>query len=93
LILNAGYLLIGVHFMYKRMLPAEKWRWYWQDIGLPIGASWLVAWLGGRLVQNDLGIAQQLLSLLGACVLTFVTAVLATGGGRMYLRRCINRVQ
>ncbi len=31
-ILNSGYVLIGVHFMYRRYLKREKWRWYLNDI-------------------------------------------------------------
>ncbi len=30
--LNTGYLIVGMHFMYKKLLPSEKWAWYWQDI-------------------------------------------------------------
>jgi O-antigen/teichoic acid export membrane protein len=36
LTLNFCYLVISVHFMFRRLLPAEKWRWYWGDILLPI---------------------------------------------------------
>lgn len=34
--LNAGYVLVGVHFMYRRMLGTEKCRWYVQDVFLPL---------------------------------------------------------
>lgn len=26
--LNTSYLLVGIHFMYRRILTREKWRWY-----------------------------------------------------------------
>lgn len=38
-ILNAGYVLLGVHFMYRRILRTEKWRWYLRDVLLPLGAG------------------------------------------------------
>ena len=41
-ILNAGYILIGVHFMYRRLLVTEKWRWYGRDIILPMLATILI---------------------------------------------------
>lgn len=44
-ILNAGYVLIGIHFMYRRLLVTEKWRWYGKDIMLPILVSGLIIWL------------------------------------------------
>ena len=34
--LNAGYVLISVQFMHQRLLPGEKWRWYFADILLPV---------------------------------------------------------
>ena len=34
--LNAGYCLIGIHFMYRRILKSEKWCWYWQDVLQPL---------------------------------------------------------
>jgi O-antigen/teichoic acid export membrane protein len=36
IILNAGYVLLGVHFMYRRILKAEKGRWYRRDIIYPL---------------------------------------------------------
>jgi O-antigen/teichoic acid export membrane protein len=49
LILNACYFLIGIHFMYRRLLVTEKWRWYGKGILLPmLGASaaiWFSTWL------------------------------------------------
>ena len=38
-VLNSGYVLIGVHFMYRRILSKEKWRWYGQDVFTPLVAS------------------------------------------------------
>ncbi|UZR28727.1 lipopolysaccharide biosynthesis protein [Methylococcus mesophilus] len=37
--LNAGYLVFGVHFIHRRLLPREKWRWYSQDIFIPLAAA------------------------------------------------------
>lgn len=34
--LNAGYLLIAIHFMYHRLLPNQKWRWYREAIAGPL---------------------------------------------------------
>ena len=35
-ILNASYALIGIPIMHHRLLPKEKWRWYWSDGILPV---------------------------------------------------------
>jgi O-antigen/teichoic acid export membrane protein len=34
--LNTGYVLIGVHFMFHKILPDEKWNWYLQDVIKPL---------------------------------------------------------
>ena len=42
-VLNAGYLLLGIHFMYRRILTTEKWRWYLQDVAFPLTAATVIA--------------------------------------------------
>ncbi|MFZ2162803.1 MAG: oligosaccharide flippase family protein [Sideroxyarcus sp.] len=42
--LNAGYVLLGIHFMHRKILPQEKWRWYWQDVAMPaLGSGSILA--------------------------------------------------
>ncbi|OGS93416.1 MAG: hypothetical protein A3K04_10245 [Gallionellales bacterium RBG_16_56_9] len=36
LALNAGYVLLGMHFMHRRLLPGEKWRWYRDAVFKPL---------------------------------------------------------
>jgi O-antigen/teichoic acid export membrane protein len=43
IILNAGYILIALPVMHQRLLPAEKWRWYFNDVSVPLMASVLTA--------------------------------------------------
>jgi O-antigen/teichoic acid export membrane protein len=31
-LVNFCYLALGMHYMYKKLLPTEKWNWYWHDI-------------------------------------------------------------
>lgn len=67
-ILNAGYCLISVQLMYRRILPQEKWRWYRRDVIAPLAASFLVAkavqWLWPTWQGN---IADLALLVLAAC--------------------------
>lgn len=32
---NAGYVLVSIHFMHIKLLPSEKWIWYVHDLSLP----------------------------------------------------------
>jgi len=36
LVLNAGYVLLVAHFMHRRLLPDEKWRWYRDAVFKPL---------------------------------------------------------
>lgn len=31
-LLNAGYVTVGMHYMFQKLLPTEKWSWYWHDV-------------------------------------------------------------
>jgi len=36
IILNISYFLIEIPIMHRRLLKTEMWRWYFQDVGLPL---------------------------------------------------------
>jgi len=42
-VLNGSYCLIGVHFMYRRILTTEKWAWYIRDVLIPLLAASTIA--------------------------------------------------
>lgn len=78
--LNAGYVLIGVHFMYRKILIGEKWRWYLQDIILPITAAstgaLLVRWAIPQ-TTNPIGQLAVIFLASGVTVTAALTATLA----------------
>jgi O-antigen/teichoic acid export membrane protein len=53
--LNAGYILFDIHFMHRRLLSTEKWRWYSQDVVTPMAAAMGTAWLCRLMMPDDLG--------------------------------------
>ncbi len=92
-VLNSGYVFIGVHFMYRRILTREKWRWYIQDIFKPLAAAILVAssvylfWPGSA--DNWL---EQAVQLTLASLLTIASATWAAGLLRQEVLRHIRHV-
>ncbi len=38
-VLNAGYVLVSIHFMHRRLLPNEKWQWFRDAVFLPLGVG------------------------------------------------------
>jgi O-antigen/teichoic acid export membrane protein len=76
--LNAGYCLIGVHFMYRRILCLEKWAWYRADVLIPITGAAAVAWLCRLVMPTDLGRIGELGVLIASsCCVLAVAAVAA----------------
>ncbi|MDB4035277.1 oligosaccharide flippase family protein [Pseudomonadales bacterium] len=75
--LNVGYVLIGVQFMYRRILISEKWRWYIQDLLQPLLVVTAVPVLVYWLVPVSEGFFEQLGTLVFAASLTLVAAVVS----------------
>jgi len=73
LILNAGYVFISVHFLYRRLLVTEKWRWY-RDIAVSSMAVFLVGRLCVLLLPEGLSNIPELVLLLTSGILMVGTA-------------------
>jgi len=43
LVMNGVYLIISSQFMHKRLIPDEKWKWYFFDIIMPSSGALFVA--------------------------------------------------
>jgi len=52
-ILNAGYIIIGIPLMHRRLLSTEKWRWYFTDVGRPFLAAVVVSLTGRCIIQPE----------------------------------------
>jgi O-antigen/teichoic acid export membrane protein len=73
LALNAGYVMIVIQLMHRRILAGEKRRWYLVDIAAPLAPALIVAGLW-RLVATDSMSAPALLALLIGASLTTALA-------------------
>ncbi len=38
-LVNVGYVLVEIPIMHRRLLKTEMWRWYLEDVGLPLALS------------------------------------------------------
>lgn len=93
LLLNAGYLLVGVHFMHRKILIAEKWQWYRNAVFIPlISTTFLML-----LIYNVLGFPVNRLvivaALIGIGLLSLVVVVLAIPASRHYLGKKVMGVK
>lgn len=84
-ILNAGYVIIGIQIMHRRLLPNEKWRWYKEDVGIPLVVSLVVAGTF-RLLNPDLsGFIYNMIYLIVVSAITLSITALATSATRSWL--------
>ncbi|MFZ3072561.1 MAG: polysaccharide biosynthesis protein, partial [Thermodesulfobacteriota bacterium] len=75
--LNAGHVIIIIHFMHRRLLPGEKWRWYGTDLGLPLTAAVLIAMVFWYLQPEVISRPAELLYLIAAGLITTGVAAFA----------------
>ena len=54
-IINMGYVTIGISLMHRRLLTGEKWRWYKMDVLMPLSAALLVSSLSLWIMPDNLG--------------------------------------
>lgn len=90
--LNASYVLIGVNFMYRRILTAEKWKWYSQDVVLPLLSAVATALILDQLAQGAMTALQQAALLLTAICLTFLASALAAPLVRAKLKQLAKNI-
>ncbi len=74
-LLNTGYLVFGMHFMFRRLLSDEKWTWYWRDTTRPILAAVVVTGALSLMQPGDIGKTAELIWVLGSGLIVVLAAV------------------
>jgi O-antigen/teichoic acid export membrane protein len=54
-VMYAVYFIFYIPLMHRRLLPADKWRWYSWDVAVPLAAATAVAFLFRWAMPHDLG--------------------------------------
>ena len=85
LALNAGYVLIAIHFMHRRLLPGEKWRWYGSAVFKPLAVGLLATMASRQLVSLPLDRAPMAAALAGIGLATMGAVLLAVPASRAFL--------
>lgn len=76
-LLNLGYVLIPLQLMHRRLLPAEKWRWYREDVALPLAAAAIVVIPSRWIIADGLGSALAIAWIAATGIAALVAAALA----------------
>jgi O-antigen/teichoic acid export membrane protein len=85
ILLNAIYVVIGIQIMHRRLLKGEMWKWYGVDVGLPLLAALIVAYLGKPLIN----IAGSRPWVFCALATVFVGTLLASAAAAPEIRRAL----
>ena len=75
--LNIGYLVLVIYFMHRRLMQTEKWRWYRQDIAIPLAAAAGAATLCRWLTPTEMGKLGEFTAVLISSILVLLAAVFA----------------
>jgi O-antigen/teichoic acid export membrane protein len=85
--LNAGYVVFAIYFMHRRLLPTEKWRWYRQDVAIPLATATATALVCRWAMPEDLGRLEAFVALVLSSCCVLITAALAAPMVRHQLAR------
>lgn len=72
--LNTGYVLIGIQFMFRKILITEKWNWYKEDVFIPISVATIVSSASAWAMPENL---THLHKIIWVLVVSFLTMILA----------------
>jgi len=85
LVLNIGMFLFEIPIMHRKLLRKEKWRWYWQDVCLPLAACIIMAGLGRIFINGLMSQFMMALYFIIILVLTLGIAAITTPVTRAWL--------
>ena len=85
LLLNIGYIIFEIPVMHGKILRKEMWRWYWQDVCLPLLICTFVVGLGRMFVRGPISQHMMLLYLSSISVVTLGVTTITTPITRTWL--------
>jgi len=74
--ITSSYIFVVIHIMHRRLLPKEKWVWYWRDNALPAVAATCVAYAGVWICPVGTSKLEQLTWLIAIGLVSFFAALL-----------------
>lgn len=75
--LNVSYVIVHIQLMHRRLLPSEKWRWYFGDTAIPLAAATVTAFFLKLIIPDYLGVLLKILMLVVCFFLVLLSAALA----------------
>ena len=90
--LNIAAVFVEVPIMHRRLLKGEMWRWYGEDLGLPLATACLVAGVGRLLIPVATRSLASAASIGAASLATLAGATAASPWLRAQVRLVTHRM-
>lgn len=85
LILNISIFFLEIPIMHRRLLRTEKWRWYLQDVFLPLMTSIFIAGLGRLFMSRSISEFMMVLYIINILFLTLGITAITAPATRLWL--------
>jgi len=92
-VLHLGLFFFEIPVMHLRLLRKEKWRWYLQDVCLPLAVCIFVAGIGRILTREPMPQYMMLLCLIIIFALTVATSSMITPVTRTWLFMQLSKIK
>jgi len=89
---NIVQVLVLPHFIHAKLLVNDKWKWYVQDVGLPLVMSFVLVMLMRFVSVKRFGRCETILWLVIVYLITLVSTALITSEGRESMKRLFQRL-
>lgn len=87
IILNAGYVLICIQIMHFRLLKGEQWRWYLNDVGMPLLSALIIATFWRLLIPSEMSKVAMFIYLAGVSTTTLIGTAFSTSVTRQWINQ------
>jgi O-antigen/teichoic acid export membrane protein len=88
--ITSSYILFVIPVMHLRLLPKEKWSWYWYDNLLPIFAAVMIGWVFMTFLPAS---TNKLLGVMSLAATGFAMVIAAAFSASTVRRQLIDRLQ
>jgi O-antigen/teichoic acid export membrane protein len=91
--LNGLYILIGAPLTYRRLLKGEGWRWFVEDVSLPLTGVIVIAGVGRWLIASPLPPLTAIVCLMSVSISTLLTAIVTASHVRAWAWNYLSRMR
>lgn len=89
--INSWHILINLQIMHRRLLQGEQWRWYIEDVGLPLAAVVTIVGLGRWLICEQMPLSIMMMSLVIIFIVTQLMSILVAQRIRVWIFKRISK--